>query len=302
VAASESIGEIWYRLAPAKAAQARANLRRVCRGLAAQGRGPARARRAATDDAALESLVRACFRHAVRYYLEVARTGGYDIAKAMAKVDLETPDSIREAFESGRPVIIVGMHFAGIELPVVYIAQLLGHRVTAPMEFVADPALQRWFIESRARVGVDIVPLKDARRPLMRALREGRSIGLVSDRDLTGTGLPTLLFGHDAPISPAPALFAIETGAPVYAGSARRLGDGHYGGKVWLVPTPDEGSRRDRVVELTRRIAEAFETILADAPEQWWGAFHPIWPDLVVGEHGEQAPPAPGDAAPGDAA
>jgi KDO2-lipid IV(A) lauroyltransferase len=252
-------------------------------GLAAQGRGPARARRAATDDEALERLVRACFRHATRYYLEVARTSAYDLASAVARVQLETPEEIEAAFDSGRPVILVGMHFAAIELPAVYIAYHLGHKVTAPMEMLADPALERWFIESRSRVGVSVVPLKDARRPMMRALREGRSVGLVGDRDITGTGMPTSFFGHDAPLSPAPALMAVETGVPVYVGSARRLKGGRYGGKVWHVPTPEEGTRRERVVELTRRIAEAFETILADAPEQWWGAFHPIWPDLVVG-------------------
>jgi KDO2-lipid IV(A) lauroyltransferase len=305
VAAAESIGEIWYRLAPAKAAQARANLRRVCEGLAAQGRGPARARRAATDDAALERLVRACFRHATRYYLEVARTGGYDLAGVVKKLGVETPDDIQAIRDARRPIVIVGMHYAAIEVPVVFVSHLLGHDVTAPMEFVADPALQQWFIESRKRVGVEIVPLKDARRPMMRALREGRSVGLVGDRDLTGTGLPMPLFGHEAPISPAPALFAIETGAPVYVGSARRLKGGRYGGKLWLVPTPEEGSRRERMVELTRRIAVEFETILADAPEQWWGAFHPIWPDLVVGDHATGADGAAGrarDAGSGDPA
>jgi hypothetical protein len=33
---------------------------------------------------------------------------------------------------------------------------------------------------------------------------------------------------------------------------------------------------------LTASIAAAFESLLADAPEQWWGAFHPIWPDLAL--------------------
>ncbi len=301
VAAAESIGELWYRIAPSKAAQARANLRRVCEGLAAQGRGPARARRAATDEAALEKLVRACFRHATRYYLEVARTGSYDLEGVVARLGVETPDDIRAIAEAGQPIVIVGMHYAAIEVPLVFVSHLLGHAVMAPMEFVADPALQHWFIESRKRVGVDVIALKDARRPMMRALREGRSIGMVGDRDLTGTGLPMPLFGHDAPISPAPALFAIETGAPIYVGSARRLAGGRYGGKLWLVPTPEEGTRRERMVELTRRIAEAFETILADAPEQWWGAFHPIWPDLVVDGQGRGqdrgATPRPGEVA-----
>jgi hypothetical protein len=33
-------------------------------------------------------------------------------------------------------------------------------------------------------------------------------------------------------------------------------------------------------------IADAFERIIEDAPEQWWAVFFPIWPDLdaAVGE------------------
>jgi hypothetical protein len=28
------------------------------------------------------------------------------------------------------------------------------------------------------------------------------------------------------------------------------------------------------------RLAAAFETLIADAPDQWWAIFFPIWPDL----------------------
>jgi len=299
VAAADSVGEIWYRLAPAKAAQARANLRRVCEGLAAQGRGPERARRAASDPAALERLVRACFRHAARYYLEVARAGSYDLPTAIAKVEYETPDEIRDALTSGRPIVLVGMHYGGIELPVVLISHLVGHSVTAPMEAVADAGLQRWFVTSRSRVGVNVVPLRNARRALLAALRRGESVGMVNDRDLTHTGIPVPFFGADAPMSPGPALLAVETGVAVYAGSARRVKGGRYAGKLIAVPVPETGTRKERMVALTVAIAAEFETILADAPEQWWGAFHPIWPDLAVGQAsaGTDAGPEAGDGA-----
>lgn len=287
VAAAESIGELWYRAAPLKAAQARVNLRRVCQGLDAQGRGGSRVRPAAHDDDALERLVRACFRHATRYYLEVARTGGYDLPTALRHLVVETPEAAKEALEGGRPLVIVGMHYAAIELPVVYVSHLLGHAVMAPMETVADPALQRWFIESRRRVGVDVIPLAGARRPMLRSLKAGRSVGMVNDRDITHTGVPMPFFGHDAPVSPGPALLAVEADAPVYMGSARRRRDRTYAGRIWLVPTPEEGTRKERMLELTRRIALGFEDILADGPEQWWGAFHPIWPDLAVGPDGQ---------------
>ena len=51
---------------------------------------------------------------------------------------------------------------------------------------------------------------------------------------------------------------------------------------MMLVPAPVDGTRRERVAAYTAAIAESFESILADAPEQWWGGFHPIWPDLAV--------------------
>ena len=282
VAAAESIGELWYRTSPARVAQARANLGRVCEGLAATGRGSGLARRAATDPDALERLVRSCFRHAARYYLEVARTGGFDLETALSRIDVETPAEVREALESGRPIVLVGLHFGAIELPVVEVSHLVGHPVTAPMETVADPGLQRWFIESRSRVGVNIIPIANSRHALLRALRRGEPVGLVADRDITGTGIMVPFFGHPAPIPAGPALLAIEAGVPIYAGSARRTRDRRYAGRLVLVPAPGAGSRRERMVALTTAMAQAFESLLADAPEQWWGAFHPIWPDLAV--------------------
>ena len=251
--------------------------------------------------------MRRCFRHAVRYYLEVALTGGIDPAEALRRIDVETPDVLRDEVGSGRPLVLVGMHFGAIEMPIAVVADVGGHHVTSPMETLDDPALREWFETSRGRLGVDLVPLRNVRRALLDALRRGDSIGLVSDRDVTGTGMPIPLFGHPAPISPAPAMLALETGAPVYIAATRRIGGGRYAAKLIGVPFPEEGSRRERIVALTTGIAEAFETVLADAPEQWWGAFHPIWPDLVVvadgsGPGGADEPGTADDAVVGGAA
>jgi lauroyl/myristoyl acyltransferase len=299
VAAADAAGELWYRTAALKRRQARANLQRVCEGLAASGRGPARARRAATDADALERLVRASFRHAARYYLEVLRSGAFDLDAALARIDIESPDEVRDAFQGGRPVVITGMHYGAIELPVILLSNLVGHSVTAPMETVADPGLAHWFRTSRSRVGVTVVSISDARRALLKALRRGESVGLVADRDLTHNGILVPFFGHPTPIGAGPALLALETGVPIYAASARRIRGGRYAARVLLVPAPTGGSRRERVTAYTASIARTFESILADGPEQWWGAFHPIWPDLAVRED-EPADPnrsgGPGEA------
>lgn len=278
-ALAEAAGEVWYRAAPGRAAQARRNLLRVATALAADGRGSPAVRAAASDPAALERLVRRAFGHSARYYLEVARTPAVRPADLDRRIDLETPDLVATAFQPGRAVLFVGLHFGSLELPGLFLASRVGGAV-APMETIEDPDLQAWFIRTRGAMGIRIVGLREARRELLAALRSGTSVGLVGDRDLTGGGTLTELFGAPAMLPLGPAMLAVEAGAPLFVVGVRRGAVGRYTGRLIAVPVPPDGSRRERVTSLTRDLAQAYEAIIADAPEQWWSVFFPIWPDL----------------------
>jgi KDO2-lipid IV(A) lauroyltransferase len=280
VALAELAGDAWYRTTPDRADQARRNLRRVVRWLDDAGRGTPLARAAAHDPRALERLVRLAYRHAARYYLEVARTPGLSRDDLRTLIEVETPDTVADAFMPGRPAIFIGLHFGAIELPALFLAARVGEAV-APMETLDDPELQAWFVRTRGSVGVRIVGLREARRELTAALRDGTSVGLVGDRDLTGGGTLTELFGAPARLPLGPALLATETGAPAFVAAVRRAGTGRYLGRLERIDVPEEGSRRERTTAATASIATAFERVIADAPEQWWAVFFPIWPDLA---------------------
>jgi KDO2-lipid IV(A) lauroyltransferase len=158
------------------------------------------------------------------------------------------------------------------------------------METVADPGLQAWMERTRSSAGIRIVPLEHARRELAAALRAGHSVGLVADRDLTGGGTLLPFFGHPAPIPAGPALLAVQTGAPLFVGGAKRAAGNRYLGRMTLLEVPTQGPRRERVLTLMRQTVAVFEDLIAWAPEQWWAAFQPIWPDL---EDEAPAPPMP---------
>ena len=235
--------------------QARANLRPRLRGPRRHGpRARAAARRAATDPDALERLVRR--RLPPRGpLLPGGRPGRVVRPRDRAGEDRHRDaDGVREALQHGGPVVIVGMHFGAIELPVVMLSHLVGGRVTAPMEIVDDPALAAL---------VRDVPRPDRRQhhPARRtragrcsgALRGGDSVGLVVDRDLTGTGVDVPFFGHPAPIAAGPALLAQEIGVPMYVAAARRVGGGRYRCRVVRVPEPEGGTRRERLIGPRRR-------------------------------------------------
>jgi KDO2-lipid IV(A) lauroyltransferase len=276
----DAVGELWYRAAADRAAIARGNLAHVAGWLAANGRGTMRARAAATDPAALERLVRAAFRHGVRMYAETLRpvASAHDVRRNLF---LETPAAVDAAFASPGAVVFATLHLGSM----VAVSVVLGDRcqvpVTAPMETIGDPELQRILKRARASNGARIVGLEEARRELRAALSRGEGVGLVADRDIAGGGLPVTLFGLPTTLPMGPAYLALEHGAPLHVAVLRRTARGGYRGGLVTVPHPPaELPRRARIEAMLSAEVRVFEEMIAAAPEQWWTVFFPIWADV----------------------
>ena len=69
-------------------------------------------------------------------------------------------------------------------------------------------------------------------------------------------------------------------------------------GRLLAVPVALEGTRRERIAATLAAMAAAFESLIADAPEQWSAVFFPIWPDLARPEAAATAAAASEAAAP----
>ena len=279
-ALGEAAGELWYRVAPGRAARARHNYRRVATHLVARGLANPATAAAATDPAALERLVRRAFRQAMRYYLDMMRLPGRSQAELDRRLIIETPDTVDDAFGHPGPRIFVSMHFGAVEFPALFAVARTGQRITAPMETLADPELQAWIKSTRESVGVDLVPLRDARRALTTALDHAGTIGMVVDRNVAGGTVDVPFFGATAPLPMGPALLAMDRGLPIWLAAVRRGSGGRYLGQLRRVDLPAEGNRRAKLTAGISSLAVAMEEAVAVAPEQWWSIFFPIWPDL----------------------
>lgn len=277
VALADLAGDAWYRATPGRRALGRANLRRVVTALAADGRGGADVAAAAASAQGLERLVRRAYRHAARYYLEMIRAPAMTPRYLDERLIVETPEVVDAAFGPGTPVIFVGLHYGAIELPALYLTQRSGRPASGPMETLADPALQAWIVRSRGAAGINLVDIRAARRELLAAIARGESVGIVADRDILGTGLALPFFGASARFPIGPALLAVETGVPMYVAAVRRAGAGRYYGRLHPAPVSPTGTRRERIAAAMAGVVTAFEDAIALAPEQWWGAFFPIW-------------------------
>lgn len=289
---ADATGELWYRLAPGRAAVARGNLAHIAGRLAAEGRGSARARAAAGDPAALEQLVRAAFRHAARTYAETLRGAAID-RDARTRLVIETPEAVDAAFAAPGPVIYATPHFGSLAAVSSILAERSPVPITAPMETIADPELQRVLLRARARGGARIIDLAASRRELPAALARGEGVGLVADRNIAGGGLPVPFFGLPARLPIGPAYLALESGAPLHVAAARRVRGGYRGRLVTVAHPPTDLPRRARVEALLAAEARAFEELIAAAPEQWWSVFFPIWEAVGPRPQGAAAGRAP---------
>lgn len=292
-AVADAVGEFWYRIEPVRAARARGNLAHVATTLAARGAGSPRARAAATDPAVLEALVRAVFRHATRTYIESLR--GAEAARAMAaRVVNETPAAVDAAFAAGGPSVFATLHLGSMAAAEAVIVERLRTPITAPMQALADPEMQRVVVRARASVGVRIIGLTEARRELRAALARGEAVGVIADRDITGGGLKVPLFDCPASLPIGPAFLALEAGVPLHVAAVRRARAGTYRGNLLTVPLPPPDlARRARVEALLAAQAAAFEELVAAAPEQWSTLFFPIWEEVGPRPRGASAKRAP---------
>jgi KDO2-lipid IV(A) lauroyltransferase len=255
-----TMSELWKKKRPV----IRSNFRRVV--------GPE------MSESDLERLVVESFDWYARYWVESARLVSLRPADVFKRFSIEGFTRVEEAMAQHRGVILALPHFGFWDLGGLWLT-LKGYPMTTVVEPLEPPALFEWFRSQREALGLTIHPLgPGAPGQLMKALRAGRLVGLVADRDLAGTGVDVEFFGEVTKLPGGPAVLAIRTGAPLFPSIVyqARGGKGHG---VIRPPLEIErtGDLRADVARVTRMLAAEFEELIRRAPEQWH-MFQPNWP------------------------
>jgi len=267
-ALADLAGDAWRRLAPSRRRLVAANLARVCR---ATGRPH--------EGAAFRRLIRDAFRSHARYYLELLRAPSYDRSRIGEIIQVPQWEAELAPWVVGRPSILVSWHLGSFEPFATFLAER-GLRPLAPIEEIRPRELFEFLTERRARGAVDVIPLRSARAPLSRKLRQGGLVAIIGDRDLAGDGMPVTVFGHQTTMPMGPAALARAHGASLLAGRCLRIGPDRFLVDGAAIEVADSGDRRADLAATVTALAARLEHDIAAAPEQWWGAFQPFWPDL----------------------
>jgi lauroyl/myristoyl acyltransferase len=253
-------GAVWFVTKPAARAAVRDNLRHVLR-----------------REPCLREVV-AVFRHGALNYWDTFALPHFTYQQMLDLVDLHGIEHIDHARAQGRGVICAGPHLGSVAF-VAQVLPALGYPVVGLVEPFKPAEVFDFFVRQRQALGTRLLPSSTSGvRELLKALHRNEVIGLVTDRDVTGTG-PIIPF-FDAPtrFPDGAAALSLRTGAPILISVAIRKPDGRFDG--WIEPLPPverTGNTRRDVLELTRAIARRLEYYVASHPEQWT-VFQRRWP------------------------
>ncbi|MGQ4614425.1 phosphatidylinositol mannoside acyltransferase [Nocardia sp. R7R-8] len=248
---------------------------------AARDGGPDQLRRnlsrvlATTPEDVPDVLVRASLRSYARYWREAFRLPSMDPVRLADTIESSATglDHIRRAVERGTGAILALPHSGNWDLAGVWVVQRVGTPTVVAERLRPESLFQR-FVRFRERLGFEIIPLTGAATPpfsqLLARIRQGRIVGLLGERDLSGAGVPVTFFGEPARLPSGPARLAIDTGAPLLPVHCWYTPDG-WG---FHVDAPIDTSCGVRAT--TQSLADRFAANIAAHPADWH-MLQPLW-------------------------
>jgi Kdo2-lipid IVA lauroyltransferase/acyltransferase len=232
-----------------------------------------------------ERLLRRLYGHLGRQLAEFCRMPRYTRENTRGLICYEGLEHYLAARERGQGVLIVTGHLGAWELSSFW-HSLMGYPMTMVIRRLDNPRVDRLVNGIRCLHGNRVVHKDDFARGLLAAMRQGETVGILMDTNMTPPqGVFVPFFGIQACTASGLARVALRTGAAVLPGflvweEAERQYVLRFGEEIALVRTGDD--ERD-IVENTARFTAAIEESIRRLPEQWlW--VHRRWKTRPPGE------------------
>ena len=236
--------------------------------------------------AALRHDVAATFDSYGRYFYELFRLSNITPEWINAHFHCTGIEHVWDGVNAGKGAVLALPHLGNWDFAGAWLA-LQGFTVTVVAEPVEPPELFEWFVETRARLGMRVIPLSpSAATDVLKAVRANEVVCLLADRDLTGDGVGVEFFGERTTLPGGPAMTALRGGAPLLPVGCYFM-DHRESRATICPPLPTSRSRvdgtartvrlRDDLARVTQDLAHAYEDLIRVEPTHWH-LLQPNWP------------------------
>jgi KDO2-lipid IV(A) lauroyltransferase len=225
----------------------------------------------------LDLLVIEAMRSYMRYWCDTFRLPDWSDQRILETVTVTNEHLLLDAIKAKTGVIVAVPHAGNWDHAGAYFCAK-GIRLVTVAERLRPEKLFLKFLAYRQAMGMEVLPL-DGRvlGTLQERLEDGALVALVSDRDLSRSGIEVEFFGGRARMPAGPALLALRTHAPLITAFVSYTDNGvHIEFRSIVLPSSgDENSKVQQIVQMT---AKNFEDGISENPEDWH-MLQRIWVD-----------------------
>lgn len=217
------------------------------------------------------SIARKNFQNIGMMAIEFFRIPKMDLETYKTKVTVEGLDQALKTLDEGRGALLLLGHFGNWEL-MALMSKVIDKPILAIAKLIKNnPWLERWIIESREKIGLQIIPPKNATPKVIEALSQNKIVAILFDqRGRRSKGIWADFFGRKVPTTPGLATMALKSGAPVLPVFMVREGfDKHrliIQDPLALIHTGDFKKDVEANTQLFNRV---LESIIRQYPHQW---------------------------------
>jgi KDO2-lipid IV(A) lauroyltransferase len=231
------------------------------------------------NDSELERLVAQAWGQAGRVLAE------YPHLETILKDDDRLIIEIREPFatcaDPTKPAVVVSAHQSNWEVVCSAMAKM-GIPNASLYSPPTNPLLDRLLLESRQALNCQLLPRDNSARLLMRALKDGRTAGMVMDRRVED-GEPIKFFGHDKDSTILPAKLALKNDCDLVPAQVVRLKDAHYK-VIFHPPVRPRNPGADetaQAIDMIQQLHLQFEQWIRQHPADWFCPKR-LWPKNTI--------------------
>ena len=178
---------------------------------------------------------------------------------------------IRDAYNRGKGVIILSMHYGAWELPGGKFG-MSGYPISNIIKIIKNPVTEKLLIDARLAMNLGTIPHKGSMKRIVEGLERGEGIIMAVDQNMKRSqGVFVDWFGRPASTIRSCAYLARQTGAAVVAGYSSQTDPDHIEvvilGEIPWEPYPEDPDKE--LLVNTRNYIKPFEKAIYDQPDQW---------------------------------
>ena len=227
------------------------------------------------NDSELDQLVIQSWGRAGRIMAEYPHLATILSDSERLTIDIREP--IPTYQDSSRPCVVVTAHLSNWEVVCSAMA-----RMNIPNASLysppTNPLLDRMLLDSRAALNCELLPREQSARPLMRAMKQGRTAAMVMNRRVDD-GQAISFFGHNKPSTIMPAKLALKFDVELVPVQVERLQDAHYRVTFHspIRPTDINADENTQAIDMIQQVHHQFEDWIRAEPQDWFCS-KKIWP------------------------